>query len=360
MGLVYTNEECMGCIYGTAVEEEKSKTDNALYNVHEIQEKSKKNSRASVWSRKLTPEQRLKKLNQQFSKLNLNDYLRSYTDRSSDCGHRIPNEIELDEIFTKMHKTTKASRRINCECCGYRTCEMMATAIYNGFNKMENCIHYIKDEVEHEKERALTLADMVITEKEEIKKQQNLIEETVNTVNILFANLYESVEDMVRRNESNAKESISITNQVQGVAQFCDVLDRAMTEINGLIDELSSNNEEVVSIASQTNLLALNASIEAARAGEAGRGFAVVAEEINNLAAGSKNTATRSNESQAHIMESINRIRKGTKELLLIVDEVNSKTKSLALATEEISASSKVIIEAASGVKNALESLKKG
>lgn len=103
-----------------------------------------------------------------------------------------------------------------------------------------------------------------------------------------------------------------------GVAQFCDVLDRVMTEINGLINELSSNNEEVVSIASQTNLLALNASIEAARAGEAGRGFAVVAEEINNLAAGSKNTATRGNESQARI------------------------------------------IEAASGVKNALESLKKG
>ena len=55
------------------------------------------------------------------------------------------------------------------------------------------------------------------------------------------------------------------------MARFCDVLDSAMTEINGLIDELSSNNEEVVSIASQTNLLALNASIEAARAGEAGR-----------------------------------------------------------------------------------------
>lgn len=62
------------------------------------------------------------------------------------------------------------------------------------------------------------------------------------------------------------------------------------------LEELSSNNEKVVAIASQTNLLALNASIEAARAGEAGRGFAVVADEINSLAADSKATAASSSE----------------------------------------------------------------
>lgn len=349
----------MGCIYGTGVEEGRARTDDALYNIHKIQEDCKKNNLSSAWSKKLTPAQRLKKLNKQFANLNLSDYLRSYTDRSAQCAYKVPSQAELDAIFTNMHKTTKASRNINCECCGYETCELMATAIFNGFNKMENCIHFVKAEVEYEKEKALDLANMVNAEKEEIQNQQELIEETIDRVNALFVNLYGSVEDMVRGNDSNAQESTSITREVQGVAEFCDELEKAMSEINELIGELGANNEEVVSIASQTNLLALNASIEAARAGEAGRGFAVVADEINNLAADSKNTATRSNESQVRIIESINKIREETKALHKVVGEVNSRTQNLAASTEEIAASSAIIIEAADGVKSALESLKR-
>lgn len=348
----------MGCIYGTAVEESKAETDDALYDIHKIQEKCKKNSKASAWSKKLTPEQRLKKLNKQFAKLNLSDYLRSYTDRSAECVYRIPNQTELDSIFNDMYKTTAASRKINCECCGYKTCEMMATAIYNGYNKMENCIHYVKAEVEHEKEKALELADMVNVEKEEIRKQQILIEEAITKANDMFHDLYESVGSMIQGNDSNAEESNAITRQVQGVVDFCDGLDRAMAEINELIDELAVNNQEVVSIASQTNLLALNASIEAARAGEAGRGFAVVADEINNLAANSKTTANKSNDSQKKIIESINKIRMETKNLLSVVHEVSSRTQNFAASTEEIASSSAIIIEVADGVKQTLDSLR--
>ena len=348
----------MGCLYGTAVEESKSKTDDALYTIHKIQEECKKNDLLSAWSKKLTPAQRFKRLNRQFAKLDLNDYLRKYTDRSKECVCQKPDAAELDSIFTKMQKTTKESRHINCECCGYETCEMMATAIYNGYNKMENCIHYVKSEVEKEKEKALELADMVKTEKEELQNQHILIDNAILEANQLFADLYRSVEDMVKGNDSNAEESTSITSEVQGVAEFCDKLDQAMEEINTLIDDLSKNNEEVVSIASQTNLLALNASIEAARAGEAGRGFAVVADEINHLAVDSKNTASRSTDSQQKIVTSINDIRQETKRLLDVVNEVNMRTQNLAAATEEIAASSNVIIDAADGVKKTLASLK--
>lgn len=348
----------MGCIYGTAVEEDKARTDDALYQIHQIQEECKKNDKLSAWSRKLTPEQRLKKLNKQFAKLNLKDYLRNYTDRSAECAYREPNTSELDKIFAQMNKTTEQSRHINCECCGYETCERMAVAIYNGYNKMENCIHYVKAEVEQEKEKALELADMVNAEKEEIQRQQERINEAIHKANDLFADLYQSVGHMVQGNDRNAEESTSITTEVQNVAQFCDVLDREMEEIRELVGALGQNNEEVVSIASQTNLLALNASIEAARAGEAGRGFAVVAGEINHLAADSKNTANSSTESQKKIMESVENIRRETKKLLDIVGEVNMRTQNLAAATEEIAASSNIVIEAADGVKETLNSLK--
>ena len=347
----------MGCIYGTAVDPKKSETDDALYNISRIEEKSKKNDRLSAWSRKLSPQQRLKRLNKQFEKLNLDDYIRHYTDHSAECAYKIPDKSELDEIYNSMLKTTPESRCIDCECCGYETCEKMATAIFNGFNRKENCIHYIKAEVDKEKETALEMAEMLKKDKEAMEEQQQVIAETVEKANGLFEGLYDAVGEMVVGNDSNAKGSTEIMTDVKKVADFCSSLEKEMQDISLLLDELSDNNEEVVSIASQTNLLALNASIEAARAGEAGRGFAVVADEINTLAQNSKNTATKSNESQSKVLESVNKIREETSDLLKVVTEVNDRGSLFAASTEEIAASSNSVISAADEVKATLEVL---
>lgn len=347
----------MGCLYGTAVEESKAKTDDALYEISKIEEKSKSNKN-NAWGKKLSPEQRLKKLNHQFASLNLNDYLRTYTDRSKECQYKVPSKAELDSVYNDMLKTTPESRCINCECCGYQTCELMATAIFNGYNVKENCIHYIKAQVEKEKESALEMADLIQDEKNAMEDKQQLINDTIASIDNLFAGLYDSVEELKNGNESNASSTADITNDIQNVAEFCQSLDSAMTEISDLLIELNNNNEEVVSIASQTNLLALNASIEAARAGEAGRGFAVVAGEINSLAENSKNTATRSSDSQARVMESVNKVREETKKLLKVIGEVKDRTVGLSEATESISQSSNVVISAADEVKLELEKIR--
>ncbi len=68
-----------------------------------------------------------------------------------------------------------------------------------------------------------------------------------------------------------------IHDQVINLSQTIDRIDEFATEINNILDSISS-------IAEQTNLLALNAAIEASRAGDAGKGFAVVADEVRNLA----------------------------------------------------------------------------
>ena len=347
----------MGCLYGTAVEESKAKTDDALYEISKIEEKSKSNKN-NAWGKKLSPEQRLKKLNHQFASLNLNDYLRTYTDRSKECQYKVPSKAELDSVYNDMLKTTPESRCINCECCGYQTCELMATAIFNGYNVKENCIHYIKAQVEKEKESALEMADLIQDEKNAMEDKQQLINDTIASIDNLFAGLYDSVEELKNGNESNASSTADITNDIQNVAEFCQSLDSAMTEISDLLIELNNNNEEVVSIASQTNLLALNASIEAARAGEAGRGFAVVAGEINSLAENSKNTATRSSDSQARVMESVDKVREETKKLLKVIGEVKDRTVGLSEATESIAQSSNVVISAADEVKLELEKIR--
>jgi hemoglobin-like flavoprotein len=87
------------------------------------------------------------------------------------------------------------------------------------------------------------------------------------------------------------------SNPAFGASDLTKVLD-AVTGIEGVVETLRNEVEDVAkvaqqiqAIAKQTNLLALNATIEAARAGAAGKGFAVVAGEVKQLA-GQTSTAT--------------------------------------------------------------------
>jgi len=53
-----------------------------------------------------------------------------------------PSKEKLNEIFGEMLKSCDADK-LNCQSCGYTSCEGMAVAIYNGMNKRENCHHYV-------------------------------------------------------------------------------------------------------------------------------------------------------------------------------------------------------------------------
>lgn len=339
-----------GCLYGTATEEEKNKTEDTLYEVLKIREACKHDDAKDAWARNMKPEERLAALNKQFEGLDLNDFLRKYTDKSAGCRHKIPDKTELDRIFTEMKKDTREKRHIDCSCCGYENCEEMAVAIFNGFNVKTNCIHYIKDLAEIEKNEISQLIS-------ELNGQKQDIINTVARINEEFAKLNISVDQMEEGNNANAKKSTGISGNVSEVTAFCQVLEDSLTEINNLLKELEKNNNAVVSIANKTNLLALNASIEAARAGEAGRGFAVVAKEINSLAGSSKKTAGSSNESKIKIEDAIAGIMKNAEKLLKVMEQVSERTQNLASSTEEMAAASTVVSQSADSIKEMLETL---
>lgn len=102
-----------GCLYGTAVEEEIAKTEDPYIAVGKIKQQSKKDHGKTAWVRKLPPQKRLKELNESFKALDLNDFIRHYTDKSANCKIKNPTEGQLQEVFCEMKKIPgKASRLI--------------------------------------------------------------------------------------------------------------------------------------------------------------------------------------------------------------------------------------------------------
>ena len=346
-----------GCLYGTAVEENKCGSDNNLVSLLKIREASKNNSKANAWGRKLTPEQRLAKLNKQFKDLKLDDFIRRYTSKADLVKSSVPTASDIDSIFRDMNKNTQEDRKINCSCCGYDSCEEMACAIYNGYNYKENCVHYIRSIVEQEKDEARALAQKLEDDQNSKDSRQNLIIAAVGEMNSEFEALNNAIAEMAESNSNNAYESTQISQDVSQIQSFCDGLQVSVDKIHSMMDELEKNNANILSVASQTNLLALNASIEAARAGEAGRGFAVVAGEINSLAQDSKETANRSNESQTDISNAISTILNEAQNLSSIVSMVNERTQNLAASSEEIAATVELIKRSSALIKEKMDDL---
>ena len=347
-----------GCLYGTACEPSKEGSEDVISEMLRIREKSKKESGAGPWSKKLPPAKRLAMLNKQFRDLDLSDYIRKYKDKSSSCQIKKPSPSEENEIFNSMNKTTPESRVINCSCCGYEDCKQMAEAIYNGFNSKENCIYYIKSIVENEKANAERIATELEVDKQKIERNSMKVSETIEYVDVQFNKLHDAIMQLQEANNENASESSAISSSMLDVSKFCDSLVSSMDEIKNVLTEISVNNEQISEISSQTNLLALNASIEAARAGEAGKGFAVVAEEINKLAGESSESVNKSTESQNRITAAIMRIVEEASHLTEVITNINNRSGKLASSSGNIANDMNSISEMAEDIKSQLNELR--
>ena len=343
-----------GCLYGPGTESRADMTEDVFMAIQKIKISSKNSSRRSAWGRELTPKQRLEALNKEFSKLNLNDFLRKYTDRSNLCAYKVPTESELDKIYTSLRKDTKEKRVIDCGCCGYESCHDMAVAIYNGFNHIHNCVHYIKDCAYEDKDKAEELTtEIKRTQDEMCEKKLSIASEISEN----FTTLKETIGRIGATCADNAHQTTGISREMGEVDEFATELKEVLNNIASYLNKLEENNEAVIGIASQTNLLALNASIEAARAGEMGKGFAVVADEIKKLAADSKATADDSNANNQDIKMTLEHLMVESDKLVKIVDKVNGRATTLVASAEQTAASITVMKDVAESVEDSLKQI---
>lgn len=336
-----------GCLYGTGIEEEKAASEDTYFELQKIKKKCKKKFALTPFSAHLSPKQRLALLNMKFSKLRIEDFVRHYTDKSDTISLKMPMQSDLEGIFCKMKKITPASRMVNCGACGYNNCQEMATAIYNGTNTPQNCVHYIKEEMEAFSGEIEAQNQKILRKNEEISR---FIEEDFETLN-------RSLDEMLRGNNINATESIEISGAMIKIAEFCDMLNTSFEGIGKLLQELESNNLNVAKIANQTNLLSLNAAVEASRSGEAGRGFAVVADEIKALSESSRAMSEQSDFNRIEIVKAIKMLMEEAEELNHEIKEINDRLSNLAACTEEIVAEADVVKSISDSVRNKLEDL---
>jgi methyl-accepting chemotaxis protein len=206
--------------------------------------------------------------------------------------------------------------------CGYKSCEGMAIAIFNGLNVPQHCHHYL---VEHINEVMDDVSKKAEEQKSVVAGINESLSEMLSYVEMVFGacnDLQGSIKDIT--------QSVSVASEIahNGKSMTKDTNEKVQVLVSRTGD-MSASVDMINKIASQTQMLALNASIEAARAGDAGKGFAVVASEVKNLA---QETLKVSDE----IIASINAVDGKVRETSRSIDGIGQVIQKIDTAQNDV------------------------
>lgn len=329
-----------GCNLGTGTTKVMA-LDDIDYRMNEIkQEKIKQHMKTKLF-------QKCYDLFAMFDKeLSLSDFIRRYEDKSLVRYNSLT--ADLEPIFTRLHKATEESRKVNCYACGFGNCQDFAMAVANGINHVANCSDYNRKEVENEKAQ---LAASHTEVEQMLSKVKALSEERERSAKVLKEHVKDvtaAINEVSVGSSENAKSIEHINEEVHFIFKTATELRESVGEVETKLADFGQASNEIVGIASQTNLLSLNAAIEAARAGELGKGFAVVANEVRVLADRSKMAVASTKHSEDDIRQQVANIISISDDLEKKVNTVNNEITNISATIEEVTAKCQEIAATAS------------
>lgn len=194
--------------------------------------------------------------------------------------------------------------------------------------------------------------DQLVLSIDGITGGSNAQAENMQNTTIAMEHLAQSIQEVMKNTEeiySNTQGARTIINEATDSVELLNhTMDSSMQVVKTIkesIEELNQKTksiEQVMSlvdnISDETNFLALNASIEAARAGELGKGFGVVAKEVKKL-------AEESQQSTAHVRETLNDIEGKTASCVELVEHAGEIFTHQAKAVEKTYVAFNTIIE---------------